>query len=138
MAAQGDDEAESPKIGQPLPNADDPAINPDKLRLYALDAGHPVGRHKAAVFERALGIHLVEWEYLRDCIVEQLPRCPVTRVSEPVGQHDTYTWEVLVPIQGLEERADRRLLIITAWEMVAGRPDLVTVRVAPESRQRPA
>jgi hypothetical protein len=42
------------------------------------------------VLERALGIHLADWEYLRHCVVEQLPRRSVTHVSEPVGPRDIY------------------------------------------------
>lgn len=103
-----------------------------------LSVDHPVGRHKATVFRLALDIERDDWEYLRDSILEQLPQHPVTLVREPAHAHEAYTWEVLLPIQGVRARATRRLLVITAWEMVDGRPELVTIRVAPKHRQQPA
>lgn len=132
-----EDDAGTPQIGQPLPGADEPSIEPDKLVRYALDPTHPVGRHKAVVFRQALGIEQADWEYLRDAIVEALPRSPITGLRQPRGARETYTWEVLVPIQGLGERAGRHLQVVTAWEIVDGRPVLVTLRVAPKSRQAP-
>jgi filamentous hemagglutinin len=38
-----------------LPNADRARLDVQKLVSYLLDPGHPVGRHKAAVFRAALG-----------------------------------------------------------------------------------
>jgi hypothetical protein len=132
----GDDDAmDRPSIGAPLPGADAARIDRAKLVGYALDPESPDGRHKAAVFRRALAIELGDWEYLRDRIVGELPRHPVTRVRAPRHERDAYTWEVLVPIRGLRERSERRLMVITAWQIVAGRPVLTTLRVAPQSRQ---
>lgn len=96
------------------------------------------------MFRQALDIGRDDWEYLRNTILEALPHHPVTDVREsPVTDvresehaHAAPTWEVLVPMQGLGTRAERRLLVITAWEMIDGRPGLVTARVAPRKRQQ--
>jgi len=44
--------------------ADSIAIDPRKLTLYALDPDSPYGKHKALVFERALGITLKNYNIL--------------------------------------------------------------------------
>jgi len=84
-----------------------------------------------------VGIGIDDWAYLRDRILEDLPRHPVSGSRPPRSGHDGFTWEVLVPVNGLGAQAGRALKVITAWEIVEGRPDLVTLRVAPESRQDP-
>jgi hypothetical protein len=132
MSHETDDQ---PLVGAPLTDAEDASIDPAKLRLYALDREHPVGRHKAAVFLRALGIGSDDWEYLRDEILAALPNNPVTTIREPRTAHEGYTYEVLVPVTGLGEKAQRTLKVITAWEIRDDRPVLVTVRVAPQNRQ---
>lgn len=130
------EEAEQdPRVGSVLPNAEDATIDPAKLRQYALDRDHPLGRHKAAVFERALGIGIDDWEYLSDALLERMPLHPVTGSRAPTAERDRRTWEVLVPVTGLGDQSGRVLRVITAWEMLAGKPNLVTVRVAPRSRQ---
>jgi len=125
----------APCVGEPLPAANDATINPDKLRLYVLDLDSDRGRHKAVVFQRALGIELDDWEYLRDSVLEALPSCPVYIVREPQREEERATWGVLVPVQGLGEQSERRLLVMTAWEMADGRPELVTIRVAHKNMQ---
>jgi len=134
--AEDDLDSEQPRIGQALPEACDAHIDSEKLVDYVLDPEHPVGKDKAAVFRQALDIERDDWEYLRDSILEALPHHPVTDVRNPERTHAASTWEVLVPIQGLGTRAERRLLVITAWEMIDARPQLVTARVAPRNRQQ--
>ena len=138
MTKEGQENAdeEQPRVGEPLPRASDASIESEKLADYVLDPEHPVGKHKAAVFRQALDIERDDWEYLRDSILEALPHHPVTDVRDAEHAHAASTWEVLVPIQGLGTRAERRLLVITAWEMIDGRPELVTARVAPRKRQQ--
>jgi len=123
-------------LGSPLPNAELAHIDSAKLRLYALDRSNPVGKHKAAVFSAALGIEQNDWHHLKESILEELPHRPVSGVRPPKRPEERYTWEVLVPVQGLRDQQHRRLLVITAWEMVDNRPQLVTLRVAPKARQR--
>jgi len=136
VTAAGDGDTGGPRIGEPLPRAGEAYIDPEKLVAYALDDQHRAGKHKATVFRQALGIERDDSEYLRDSILAALSERPVTGVRKPDHAGESSTWEVLVPIQGLGNRAKRRLLIITAWQMVDGRPQLVTVRVAPRNRQQ--
>lgn len=125
-----------PQIGQPLPHADDAIVVDDKIIHYVLDPEHPVGKHKAAVFARALNIEISDWEYLRDRILSLLPEYPVTGERPSINQAERYTWEVLLPIKGLGDKAERELLVVTAWEMLEDRPFLTTLRVARKSHQR--
>lgn len=124
-----------PQIGELLPNSHKAFIDEPKIRRYSLDLQHPVGQHKAIVFQRALGIELEDWEDLRDEVLAELPLCRVSKVSPPQTPEQRYTWEVLVPIRGKRDKVGRRLLVITAWEMIEGRPELKSIRVAPKGRQ---
>lgn len=54
----------------PLPNAEDAIIEPRKVRDYLLSTTHPVGRHKAAFFER-LGFSRADWGSLADALRDQ-------------------------------------------------------------------
>ena len=131
------DEPETPKLGAPLPAADEADIDREKLVSYALDPSSERGKHKAHVFKAALGIEAEDADYLTETILAALPRCPVSAVRTPAREHEASTWEVLVPVDGLRGRRDRRLLVVTAWEMRGGRPRLATLRVAPRRRQGP-
>jgi hypothetical protein len=128
-------EPEEPRLGDPLPGAHDAIVDAEKLREYALDRDHPRGRHKAIVFERALGIGIDDLEYLRDTILAELPRWPVTGVRPPTGLLDLWTWEVFVPVGGRGDRAGRTLNVLTAWKMTDGRPVLATTRVGTPKEQ---
>lgn len=44
-------------------------MDPEKLRDYLLSPDHEHGRHKARVFQSALGIDRDDWAYLREQIV---------------------------------------------------------------------
>lgn len=48
-----------------LPNADRAEVDPRKLTEYCLSPAHPVGKHKAAVFQAALGLTAADAEVLR-------------------------------------------------------------------------
>lgn len=132
------DTREGPQLGDPLPHAEEAYIDPAKLVQYALNLDHPVGKHKATVFQRALDIGLDDWEYLRDAILDELPHHPISASRPPEIEHEGFTWEVLVPISGLRQKEGRVLNVITAWEMIDRRPELATTRVAPKNRQEPA
>lgn len=90
------------------------------------------------VFERALGIELDDWEHLKRSVEVSLPSCAVYVEREPQHEYDVSTWGVLVPVGGLREQAERRLLVVTAWKMVDGRPVLATIRVGDKRVQREA
>jgi hypothetical protein len=88
------------------------------------------------VFERALGIGADDWEYLRDSILAELPRQVVYVERPPRGPDERTTWGVLVPIRGVGHQVGRELLVVTAWEMVGDRPELITALVAGRRMQR--
>lgn len=123
-----------PRIGEPLPRADEAYIDPKKLVAYALDRSSEKGRHKAVVFERALGIDKRHWRYLRDEILRLLPLFTVTGTRPAKTPEDVTTWEVLIPVLGTNGRT---LRVVTGWRVDTGRPELTTARVLPKHRQPP-
>ena len=52
-----------------LPHADRAEVDIRKLRDYCLSDSHPVGKHKAVVFQMALGLRADDAELLRDCLL---------------------------------------------------------------------
>lgn len=103
-----------------LPNAENARIPTDKLVRYALDPRHERGRHKARVFESALGITASDWRYLHDQILEALPDAPVraTRIT-PFG----VAYEVVVVIDGLNGASHP---VITTWIVEGNGPARLT------------
>ncbi|MFH7241324.1 MAG: DUF6883 domain-containing protein [Spirulina sp.] len=53
-----------------LPNPDRAILPTDKLEGYSLNPNHSEGRHKALVFQSALGISLSNAQELRDALNE--------------------------------------------------------------------
>jgi hypothetical protein len=53
-----------------LPNSDKAIIPLEKFAEYALNPKHPSGRHKARVFQAALGLTIDDAEYLQEIIQE--------------------------------------------------------------------
>ena len=101
----------------PLPRAADAEISADKLRDYALNPDHHLGRHKARVFRSALGIGQEDWRYLRDQILDRLSDAPVTAIR-PKPPHGL-EYEVRLPIDGLNGETHA---IITGWLVVEEEP----------------
>ena len=56
-----------------LPNADRALVPVEKLRDYSLNPSHPEGKHKARVFQAALGFTLDDSERPRQMILDALP-----------------------------------------------------------------
>lgn len=54
-----------------LPNADQAYVDPNRLRQYVLNHDHPEGRHKARVFQSALGITIDDVEYLQNLLLQK-------------------------------------------------------------------
>lgn len=52
-----------------LPNPHHAVVDVDKLREYCLSMEHPRGRHKARVFEAALGLTAKDAEELRETLL---------------------------------------------------------------------
>lgn len=55
-----------------VPNWQNATINIRKLRDYALNPGHPEGRHKARVFLSALGLTAADSDWLATKLLENL------------------------------------------------------------------
>lgn len=53
-----------------MPNAHRAFVDIDKLTAYCLNPAHPRGRHKARVFESALGITAANAGRLRDALLQ--------------------------------------------------------------------
>ncbi len=108
-----------------LPRAAGAKIREDKLREYVLSPTHPTGRHKARVFESALGITASDWALLRDQILELVATRPVTaiRPKPPYG----IEYEVRIDVDGINGQTHP---VITGW-LVAGEepPRLLTAYV---------
>jgi hypothetical protein len=103
-----------------LPRAREARIATEKLVGYALDPDHERGRHKARVFESALGIAVRDWRYLHDQILEALPEAEVraTRIT-PFG----VAYEVVVMIDGLNGATHP---VVTTWIVEGDRPPRLT------------
>jgi hypothetical protein len=108
-----------------LPNYQNAVILREKLETYALNAGHPDGKHKALVFRSALGFEQWDWEILRDSILSQLPYYEALP-----GKTDRYgtRYNVNMLITGPNGRT---VDVVTAWIIEAGNynPRFVTARV---------
>jgi len=59
-----------------LPHYEKAVIPIEKLRDYALDPGHPEGKHKARVFKAALGIEQAHAEVFAQILKRTLYRSP--------------------------------------------------------------
>ncbi|MFQ4135365.1 DUF6883 domain-containing protein [Nodosilinea sp. PGN35] len=55
-----------------LPNPDQTVISADKLEGYSLNPNHSEGRHKAVVFQSALGLNLENVRELRAALIQAI------------------------------------------------------------------
>lgn len=93
----------------PLPNVERATISEEKLRDYALSPNHPVGQHKARVFQSALGIGEEDWEFLREEILARISSAEVSSIrSDLFG----FLYEVPIVMEGLNGQTHE---VITAW-----------------------
>ena|SRR5437016_5136595 len=108
-----------------LPNYQRAVIPRIKVEGYVLDPTHPVGKHKAIVFKRALGFEQSDWEMLRDSISAELPYNEAI-----IGKTDRYgaRYNVTMSITG---RNGRTVDVLTAWIVEDGTdyPSFVTALV---------
>jgi hypothetical protein len=119
-----------PKIGEPVPRADEAFGVREKLADYCLNPDHDDGGPKAEGFRRILGIEPADVEYLMSSLLAGLRDQRVSEVREngPFG----VLCEVLMPVSGLRERADRVFDVVTSWEIrdQASPPRLVTAYIS--------
>lgn len=107
-----------------LPGAALAVIELEKLRDYCLDPDHPRGKHKARVFQAALGLTKADSELLRSKILEA-----VSTVDCEVGESDDYgtrySVEVTITVNAMSA------VVCTGWITRAGEdfPRLTTCYV---------
>ncbi len=104
-----------------LPNPHLAVVEAAKVRGYLLSAAHPVGRHKAAVFEAA-GYRLEAWERLQVDLSRTAWMHSDAPIPTPFGR-EYRTDAILLPPAG------RRLAVRVIWLVRTGEdfPRLVTV-----------
>jgi hypothetical protein len=74
-----------------LPDAALAIVDPAKLRNYCLSPIHPRGRHKARVFQRALGLRQADAAWLGSAILAALRTAPALRER---ADHHGERWRV--------------------------------------------
>jgi len=91
-----------------LPNSELAYIPPEKLAGYALNSDHPVGKHKAAVFESVLDMTSKDAKELETAILKAVKRndAKPTHLDE-YGQRYEVEFEF--------ERNGRKVVILTSW-----------------------
>jgi len=94
----------------PLPNYENAIIEDSKLTEYALNPDSNTGKHKARVFQSALGFNLTNWRLLKQAILDALPRYEAQFKSETVFGKK-YTVELLVTGPN-----GNSLPVLTAWQ----------------------
>jgi hypothetical protein len=106
----------------PLPRADIAVISVEKLRDYILSRTHPVGRFKAAFFER-LGYSQDDWQTLAVDLRRQHLPMPAERVdSNTFGSKYRIDALIVGP-------AGRSAMVVSVWIVLAYEeaPRLVTL-----------
>lgn len=93
----------------PLPDAQRASIDPEKLRDYVLSPDHDHGKHKARVFQSALGIDRGSWEYLREQIATRVVDADVSEVR--TGRYGL-RYSVPMLIEGLNGQTHE---VTTGW-----------------------
>lgn len=102
-----------PEIGELLPRAEDAYGVHDKLAGYSLKPGH--GKAKAEAFARVLAVTADDLDHIAQALLDGIRTTPMSGVRHagPYGFH----CEVIVPVRGLRDRADRTANVLTAWEI---------------------
>lgn len=91
-----------------LPNAEFAFVPVEKLVNYVLNMEHPVGKHKAKVFEAVLGITTEDADFLSDKILEAiLVHDAIPTRKDEFGQRYQIEFELI--------REGRQATIVTAW-----------------------
>lgn len=103
-----------PKIGEPLPRAEDAYGVREKLAGYSLKIEHEDGRPKAAAFARILGITSEDLNHLTSALLQGVRESPVVEVRD--GEHGMHC-RVIVRVRGLGEHRSRVANVLTAWEL---------------------
>lgn len=112
-----------------LPRAEDAYNVHEKLADYSLRVDHSRGGEKAEGFAQVLAITLADLEYLAAALLGGARTIPVSAIRS--GEHGMHC-QVIVPVRGLGERADRVANVLTAWELRwdGDAPRLITSYIA--------
>lgn len=107
-----------------LPAGEQAVVEDAKLLDYVLNPEHPVGRHHAGLFERLLGITRVNFELLK----EQLLQAAVS-VGVEAGQPSPFgqKFEMRFPVRG--PLGTRPVLAVWMHEQGQASPRLITCYV---------
>lgn len=120
-----------PKIGEPLPRAEEAIGVRKKLLDYSLDVTHEHGGPKARGFERILGITIDDVDYVEDSIRTGILATPIRSIRDnaPYGVNCV----VEFPLQGVGERSMRMIDLRTTWILVdaVAQPRLLTAYLRP-------
>jgi len=96
-----------------LPNAARAIVDIEKLRDYCLSESHPRGKHKARVFETALGLTASDASELRDAILTAI------QTEEAVaGEQDEFGRRYIVDFS--MQRQDKEAIVRSAWIIRTG------------------
>jgi hypothetical protein len=99
-----------------LPHADRAIVPPGKLRDYALNPEHDLGRHKARLSASELAIGRSDWRYLADQLLAGVQTHTVSRID--VGTFGA-SYEVVVPVVGLNGST---VPVVSAWSIAQEEP----------------
>ncbi len=95
-----------------LPNSERAVIDIRKLRDYCLNPNHPVGKHKARVFQEKLGVTANDAEHLRELIVEAISKSEANEQEpSPYGRRFVVDFEV----QRGQQFVLTSVMVRTAW-----------------------
>jgi uncharacterized protein DUF6883 len=113
-----------------LPNAENALVDLEKLRSYALDPTHRVGRHKARLFATLLGLGKGNAAELRDILLEA-----ARTLDAELGEHGAHGQRYRIDF--MVTWRDRQAQIRSAWIVRPEEdfPRLVTCYPVPEGRQ---
>lgn len=98
-----------------LPNGAQAEISMQKLIGYCLNLEHPSGKHKARVFESALGITANNADSLRELI-------QAAAIEGEVVQQDTTAFGQQFKVDWIVPDTDR-VELRTIWEITANHPN---------------
>ncbi len=97
-----------------------PIADVRKLRDYALNEEHPVGKHKARLFRELLAVTKDDWRFVAEQLVAGLQRSLIER---PRKSEHGLQYQVDVPVQG---RNGVTKLVTSAWIIRSGEPPQLT------------
>jgi hypothetical protein len=97
-----------------LPNFEQAVVEIAKLRDYSLNPMHDVGKHKARVFQAALGVTIADADWLRERVLE------AAHNSEAVAEPKSVFGEKYI-IDVLLMRGERSATVRTSWIVEHGK-----------------